>query len=88
MALTIGPLHSPSVSSSSSWSKPCLLPGCRVLEYLISLLRAPVWQQLEQVGRTCLLFVLGQAEHGAGRLPRFPSELRCRAVSSGTLGPS
>lgn len=41
-----------------------------------------------QAGRACLLFVLGQAEHGAGHLPRFPSELRCRAVSWGTLGPS
>lgn len=46
-ALTTGPLHSPSVSSSSSCSKPCLLLACHVLEYLISLLRAPVWQRLE-----------------------------------------
>lgn len=39
-----------------------------------------------QTERTCLLFVLGQAEHRAGHLPRFPSELRCRAVSWETLG--
>lgn len=41
-----------------------------------------------KAGRTCLFFVLGQAEHGAGHLPQFPSELRCRAVSQGALGPS
>lgn len=41
-----------------------------------------------QTGRTCLLFVLGQAEHRAGHLPQFLFELRCRAVSWGTLGPS
>lgn len=40
----ISPLHSPGTSSSRSCSKPCLLPACHILEYLISVLRAPVWQ--------------------------------------------
>lgn len=52
---------SPGVSSSSSCSKPCLLPACHVLEYLISLLRAPVWQWYRQGEPACCLFLARQS---------------------------
>lgn len=61
MALPTGPLHSPGMNSSSSCSKPCLLPACHVLEYLISLLRAPAWQQYKRGEPACSLFLARQS---------------------------
>lgn len=48
---------------SSSCSKPCLLPGCHILEHLVSVLSTRL--ALGQGEPACSLF-----------LPRFPPELR------------
>lgn len=58
MALAHRPLAHP---SSSSCSKPYLLPACHILEYLISVLRAPVWQRYRKGEPACSLFLARQS---------------------------